>query len=256
MTHITAALTSFGFSATEAAVYEAGLRQGACTVATLSRLLGMNRATTYHHLHVLEQRGLAHKRMENGRLVVTMAREEGLRALFNFEEAQYKERKERLLEVCAKLPAPKAAERMPDVQYFSGLAGIRMALEIAFRTKSTHWDILAPKKNFFSDIDEAYAAYYLKERKDRRITSRSLWEKTSENVRVSRDVIKERQPRFIPKVHMLPFHAVLILFDTRALFISSVREMQAVLINSADISSTLQMQFNVLWELSEVPASK
>ncbi len=255
MSAIISTLTAIGLSAKEAMLYEAGLKNGESDVPTLARLLGMNRATVYHHLHTLERRGLLYKRIENGRMVVTMAREEGLRALFAYEEHALQEHKERLETLLQKLPKATRVAARPDVQYFSGLEGIRMALEIAFRTKTKHWDIIAPKKNFFSDIDEEYAAYYLSERKRRKITSHSLWEKTSENIRLSQDVIRERQPRYLPKEHLIPFRSVLILFDTRALFISSTNEMQAVLINSSDIHSTLQMQFSVLWNTAETPAT-
>lgn len=254
MTYITATLKYFGLSETEARVYEAGIRRGETDIATLSRLLGMNRATTYHNIHALEQKALVYKRIENGRLVVTMAREEGLQSLFNFEEAKFKERKDRIQELFKRLPAQKQMMKEPDVQYFSGNEGVRMALEIAYRTKSKHWDIIAPRNNFFSEIDEEYAAYYLSERKKRKISSRSIWERTSENVRLNEEIIKERNPKYLPKGHDTPFRAVLILFDTRALFISSTQEKQAVLINSADICSTLQMQFNVLWKVCEMPA--
>ena len=251
MTVITSSLVALGLAEAEAALYEVGLRQGETDVATLSRVLHMNRATAYHYIHSLEQKGLVHKRTENGRILISMLREEGLQSYFDFEEAKAAERKQQLQALFARLPAQKKAENRPDVQYFSGYEGVRMALEIAFRATSKHWDIIAPKKNFFSDIEESYATYYLAQRKRRGISSRSLWEKTAENIRVSNEIARERAPRYLPKKYTSPFHAVLILFDSRALFISSTKEMQAVLINSADMCSTLQMQFNVLWKLSE-----
>lgn len=256
MTYITSTLKYFGLSDTEARVYEAGIRQGETDIATLSRVLGMNRATTYHNIHALERRGLVYKRVENGRLVVTMAREEGLQSLFNFEEAKFKERKENMQELLKRLPEKKRITQVPDVQYFSGDEGVKMALEIAYRTKSRHWDIIAPRNNFFSEIDEEYAAYYLTERKKRKISSRSIWEKTSENARLNQEIVRERNPRYLPKSHNSPFRAVLILFDTRALFISSAKEKQAMLINSSDVCSTLQMQFDVLWQVCETPTVK
>ena len=139
----------------------------------------------------------------------------------------------------------------PDIEYFSGFEGVRMALEIAFRAKSNHRDILAPKNNFFSEIDETYALYYLAERKKRHITARTLWEKTPAKQALRAEVLRERNPRFLPEKYTGTFRSVMILFDNRALFVSTTKEMQAILVNSIDVCSTLKLQFNILWDVSE-----
>lgn len=249
MSKFTTALQAYGLSLTEARVYEAGLKEGEVTVSQLSQELSLNRATTYHAVHELATRGLLKKRTENGTLIISMIRND-VDSFFLYEEKKLQERKESLHYFFKHLPAPKKKEKTPDVEYFSGFDGVRMALEIALRAKSHHWDIIAPKNNFFSEIDEDYSNYYLLERKRRKITSRSLWE-NSEKRTTRIETIKERNPRYIPKQHQGSFHSILILFDKKALFISSAKEMQATLINSPSIYSTLQMQFNALWDISE-----
>lgn len=250
MSKLTATLTSFGLSASEAVVYECGLKEGAQTVAEFSRLLGMNRVTVYHALNQLEQKGLIQKRTENGKLTVSVLREEGMKAYFTFEEAKLQNKKEMIADMFDRLP--KAGKKLvrPEIEYFSGFEGITMALEIAFRTPSRHWDILSPKNNFFSQVDEEYAQYYLAERRKRKMTNRTLWENTWSVGHFTAQILQERNPRYIPEKYNGTFHSVMILFDTRALFISSRKEMQAVLINSADIYSTFQMQFQSLWDQS------
>jgi sugar-specific transcriptional regulator TrmB len=253
MSQLTSTLQSFGLSHTEALVYECGLREGDSDVAHISRLLGLNRATVYHAIHELERRGLLLKRTENGKLMISMLREEGIKAYFNFEEAKLRERKDALERLFERMPKAKGKGGVPEIEYFTGFAGVKMALEIAFRAKSKRWDILAPKRNFFSEIDEDYARYYLLERKRRRIVSRSLWEKTKESIRLSEEVLRERNPRYLPRKYTGTFSSAVILFDERALFVSSTKEMQAILINSADIVSTLRMQFDALWTSGEAP---
>jgi sugar-specific transcriptional regulator TrmB len=252
MSQLTSTLQSFGLSHTEAVVYECGLKEGDTDVAHISRLLGLNRATVYHAIHELERRGLLLKRTENGKLMISMLREEGIKAYFNFEEAKLRERKDALERLFERMPKAKGKGGMPEIEYFTGFTGVKMALEIALRAKGRKWDILAPKHNFFSEADEDFAAYYLAERRKRRIVSRSLWEKTKDVVHVSEEVMRERNPRYLPRRYNGSFTSVMILFDERALFISSTKEMQAILINSSDIASTLRMQFDALWSSSVV----
>ncbi len=256
MSKLTTILKSFGLSSSEAVVYECGLKEGAQSVAELSRLLGMNRATIYHAVYQLEQKGLLQKRTENGKLLVSMLREEGMKAYFSFEEEKLANKKEAVADIFKSLPKLEKKSAKPEIEYFSGFEGVAMALEIAFRTPSRHWDILAPKNNFFSQIDEEYAQYYLTERKKRKMTNRTLWENTWNIKGFTPQVLQERNPRYIPEKYNGTFHSVMILFDTRALFISSKKEMQALLINSADIYSTLQMQFQSLWDQSEIVKPK
>jgi sugar-specific transcriptional regulator TrmB len=250
MSRLTTTLTSLGFSSSEARVYESSLREETTDVPTLSRLLGMNRATVYHAVHSLEQKGFLQKRIENGRLLISALREEGVEGFFSFETSRLLEQKKSLESLFASLPKQAQRNKAPAIEYFSGVEGVRMALEIAFRTKSKHWDILAPKQNFFSEMSEEYADYYLGERRKRHLTARTLWENSFGTARLSSEVVRERNPRFLPKTLAVPFRSVMILFDTRALFVSSIKEMQATLINSSDICSTLQMQFDALWSIS------
>ncbi|KND51455.1 MAG: hypothetical protein ABA06_04070 [Parcubacteria bacterium C7867-001] len=251
MSKLTTTLESLGLTKSEARAYEAGLAQDSCSIERLSRVLGMNRATLYHALYELEKKGLARKRTENGKLLVSMVREEGLRAFLAEEERSLEERKEAITSIIERLPKPKGGPTLPDVEYFSGMEGISMALDIAFRAKSKRWDVIAPKTNFFSEADEDFAEFYLRERKRRGIVARSLWEKTEKNIRVSQEVMKERRPRYLPQAYNGRFKGIVILFDTRVLFVSSFEEKQAILINSEDMHSTLSVMFDSLWSASE-----
>lgn len=251
MSAFTRALEESGLSHTEAIVYEAGLKEGETDISRLSMVLNLNRATAYHAVHELAQRGLLSKRIENGRLVISMIKEDVAETLFNYEEEKMKERKLTLHQFFKNIPSPRRKSKEPDAEYFTGFDGIRMALERAFRAKSRRWDIIAPRHNFFSEVDEQYASYYLAERKKRGIVSRTLWEKTAASGRLRGNLIKERQPRYLPDSCSGTFNSVIILFDGQVLLISSTKEMQAMLVNSPDLYSIFKMQFNILWDISK-----
>ena len=101
MSKLKTILTSFGLSPSEASIYECGLKEGDTDIAHLSRLLTMNRATAYHAVHQLEQKGLLQKRIQNGKLVVSMLREEGMQAYFSYEESKLREHKLQLESLCS-----------------------------------------------------------------------------------------------------------------------------------------------------------
>ena len=137
------------------------------------------------------------------------------------------------------------------ISHYEGIEGIKLVVEEALYCKSRKWDILAPTKNFFSEFDAEYARYYLTTRKNRGITSRSLWEVNPNRKTLGPDDIKERNPRYLPTEMHGKFNSVIIIFDDKVAYISSLKEMSAILIQSHDIHSTMSAIFEGLWVSSK-----
>ncbi len=133
------------------------------------------------------------------------------------------------------------------VSHFEGIKGIKLVVEEALYAKSRKWEIIAPVKNFFSEFDKEYARYFIETRKARGIIARSLWEYSSERRILSPAEVSERNPRYLPEVMHGKFRSVIILFDDKTAFISSLKELSAVLVQSKEHYETMLAMFEGLW---------
>jgi hypothetical protein len=139
-------------------------------------------------------------------------------------------------------------EEVFKVSHFEGAEGIKLVVEKALYCQSRQWKIIAPAKNFFSDFDENYARYFLKTRRANGVKAQSLWEFKPGRRILSAEEIKERNPRYLPKTMHGKFQSVVIVFDDKVAFISSMKNLSAVLIQSREINETLAAIFSGLRE--------
>lgn len=248
----TSFLQSLGLTQTEATIYLSGLSQNGTDAQALARLTGIKRPTVYYALETLMQKGLVTKKGVGNRRVFSMTSPENLKMFVDTQISEMQSKKKSLdgfVETLLKQQG--AGVPSTSVFHYEGIEGVKMVVEEALYCKSRHWDILAPRKNFFSEFDAEYAAYYLGARKRRRITSRSLWEKPTGKRAVSREVIVERQPRYLPEIMSGRFQSVMILFDNKVVFISSYKSLSAIVIQSEEMHQFLLAMFDGLWSQAE-----
>ncbi|HEU0051284.1 MAG TPA: helix-turn-helix domain-containing protein [Patescibacteria group bacterium] len=247
-------LTSLGLTATESAIYLAGLSRPSIDVQTLATQTRLKRPTIYHALETLIQKGLASKHGTARSLVFMMTSPERLRRVIDEDIDRLEERKQQIDHLLPILQAylPNGDVNAIKVMQYDGISGIKTVVEEALYCRTRSWDILAPRKNFFSEFDKNYSKYYLETRRVRQIKTRSLWEYgTGEGERPLSDAeIAERNPRYLPKQMQGRFESVVILFDEKVAIISSLRAMSAILIDSPEIHRLMAAMFEGLWNVS------
>lgn len=249
-----------GLTKTESKVYLAGLAHSGIGAQELSKETQVKRPTVYHALETLVQKGLVSKKGTGARRVFHMTAPENIKKLLDQKiEAleQQKQTLDALIPLLAQRQQGTKADSVEVVQY-EGIEGIKLVVEEALYCKSRSWDIIAPRTNFFSQFEKEYAQYYLRARKNRRIVSRSLWEKTDSGDKtrpggkiLDPDTIRERNPRYLPDVMHGKFQSVMILFDDKVAIISSYKTLSAILIRSKEIHGFMSMMFEGLWQSSE-----
>jgi sugar-specific transcriptional regulator TrmB len=254
MPQINNTLKEIGLTSTETDLYLTGLSYSSVGVKELEKATRINRTTIYHALDTLIKKGLVSKR-ESGtgaKRLFTMAPPENIKKLLEQEISVLNEKK-----VGIDMLIPLLADRINrkeepfKVSHFEGLEGVKLVVEEALYCKSHSWNIIAPKKNFFSEFDSAYARYYLKTREANHIKTRSLWEFTPDSRALTAKELRDRDPRYLPEVMYGKFQSVIIIFDDKAAFISSLRTLSAVLIHSDEIRQTMSAIFEGLWMISE-----
>lgn len=241
---------------TEIAIYLAGLRHSSIGVALLAKETQLKRPTIYHAIGTLMAKGLVTKKGSGSRLVFMMTKPELLPRLLE-EKISVLQRKKSELESIIPMLAETYRQESEDstvlVSHFEGIEGIKLLMEEAYYCASKHWDILSPRNNFFLEFDPAYAAYYLDMRKKRGIKARTLWERAGELSK--RKLVKEevawRNPRYLPESMNDQFSSLILLFDGKVAFISSLRELSGILIRSCDVYRTVSAMFETIWNVSE-----
>lgn len=255
MDHLNSLLSDIGLTGTEIAVYLTGLAHPSIDVRELVKQTRIKRPTLYHALETLMQKGLASKHGTARKLAFRMTPPNRFEHLIDERIAHLTHRKQRLIELI-----PLLKQRMPSMTpneirtaQYDGIEGIKTVVEEALYCRSRHWDIIAPRKNFFSEFDKAYSCFYLQTRKQRGITARSLWERgTGEQERVlTQEEIRERHPRYLPTNMHGKFESVAILFDDKVAIISSLTSLSAILIDSKEIHRLMSAIFEGLWSISE-----
>ena len=250
MNQIKNSLHRLGLTETEAEIYLAGLSYDAVSVKELEKTTRINRTTIYHALDTLVQKGLVSKR-ESGagvKLLFSMASPENIKKFLDGEIKRIQEKKEQIDVILPLLmERAKQKEEIFKVSHFEGIEGVKLVIEEALYCRSRTWDIIAPKKNFFSEFDSAYARYYLKTRKANQIKSRSLWEYNPDSRSLTAEELADRKPRYLPQEMHGHFKSVVIVFDDKTLFISSIKNLSAILIQSEEINETMSAIFSGLW---------
>ncbi len=251
MEQIEALLQSIGLTDTEAHIYLTGLAYPTIEAGELSKLTKIKRTTVYHALGTLLEKGLVAKKRTLKGLGFIMTSPDRLRSFIDNKIDFLKQQQtaikgmEPLLEKYTKSKEPQTW-----VMHYEGIEGIKVVIEYALYAKSRQWDIIAPVDNFFKQFDKSYAQYFLKTRKENNIKARSLWEKDVTGRTLSRTEAEMRNPRLLPQSMWGKFKSVIILFDNKVAFISSLKDESAVLIQSEEIYRTHAAMFESLWQAS------
>lgn len=249
---IKASLQELGLTQTEVTLYVVSLEHGPQTTTELAKRSSIKRTTAQSALSTLIEKGIMAVHSQSGTSIYNAIDP-------NLIERRFTERiddlKKQQLDFINLLPLfddlKNQSVTTTEVSSFQGVTGVKTAVDAALFCASRQWKIIAPEKNFFSEGDKDYADYFIKIRKQRSIKAKSLWEPSFVARRTFDQAAFEiRDPRVLPKKFAGKFKNTIIIFDSSVVFISSVRELSAVLIRSKEINQTMEVFFDGLWEAS------
>jgi len=244
-------LRKFGLTDTEISIYLTSLSFPSITVNELVKQTNIKRTTIYHALETLTQKGLCAKKQTFGKQAFSVTDPKNIENLLEEKINELQSQKKALHELLPLLEQNKKKNSSMVVSHYEGIEGIKLVVEDALYCKSKHWDIISPIKNFFSEFDKDYAEYFVRTRKIRQLTARSLWEDYAQNKNLSGEILKERNPKVLPSVMQGKFKSVICLYDDKVLIISSFQELSAILIQSQEFFETMQAVFDGLWQSSK-----
>lgn len=242
-------LTDYGLNTTETSVYLYIVSHPGCKVADIQRHTNLVRTTIYYALSNLKAQGLVSENQQNN---IRVYRASDISSLEGNIQTTIHEQEQKLEELSSlrtlfeKLSAnTPAAESY--VARFEGITPIKQAIEQAFRCESKRWHIIASRKNFLYYTSKSYKRYYLKERKRRGITAKTLWEPSEDFQAPSVEEVFYRNPRKLPDEFHGTFNSLIILYDDTTLVIDPYEQKTAHAIHNATSTQLLRLMHEFAW---------
>lgn len=254
MNEVIEILKKLGLTTTEIKLYLYGLQFKSIGVAKLVSLSGTKRTTAYHALETLLDKGLVTRSRQDGKLTYQMQSPDKLKDQLNTTKLQISQKILDLESVIDKFPKPLSVDtELPSVVNYYGHKGVQDAIKQALYCQSREWLVVAPYENYIRFSPESFKQTYKNIRAERGIISKTLWEHESKKIIKNFDIIKYRNPRYLPKKMSGHFKAMQIIYDDKILNISSHKEQSATLISSKQIANLQRVMFMALWDASEEP---
>lgn len=239
-------------------VYAACVSLGQSKASEIAKKSKLTRTSVYRCLERLQQEGLIHQEIREGKNYYRAADPQMIPQLM---ERQAKE-VQALLPVLVDL-FKSVSRSMPSFRFYSEASGIKTVLEEVLRTTSKTYDIFGSiyDEEFIYSVTEKYLADWMERRIRAGIFHRSLRPQVSKHKEAQ---IKNplfgasgkkqlREIRFAPAQIELP--VLVYLFDDKVAFINPKLGQQfAAVLESKEMFQSLKSIFQYLWEISDSAA--
>lgn len=251
---LTSFLESIGLSSAEAKIYLATL-SAPMTTEEIIAATDIKQSTVYYALRSLQEKRLAYVEHVDSRRMIHMASPNDISRFITRQADTIAQQQVALEQLLPYFPAATHHSETSVTKY-SSIDGIKKIIDTALDCTSPEWRIIAPRDNFLSQYDKTFATYFMAKRNTRRIKARTLWEAPrNRNASASLNQIEllHRNPRYLDEKYIGQFTSTIILFDDSIAYLSSLSTHEGILITSPEMSATMRVMFDALWEQSRSP---
>ena len=233
------ALEQFGLNNKQAVVYLATLELGAAPVARIAAKTKIPRATCYDILESLCTLGIASKFMkrtvryfsvEDPQKLVRIAHERaaGLEDIIPELEAIWGNSRER-----------------PSVRFYQGEEGIKQVYDEIIHTKSEVLVVSTPH-DLLATFPKVHKKF-IERRVENKISVRLIIPESQLGRERQEKGVKElRSVRFVPS--QFTYHAAIMLFGNQIAYLSFVKDLIAVIIESKELADVQRASFEFMWQ--------
>ncbi len=232
------ALRDFGFSGKDIEVYLAALKLGSATAQEITEKAGLNRSTTYDILRAFIEKGIASKIIKEKTTYFDVATPERLISILD-------EKKSKLQSVLSELKLiQELTVSKPTATIYQGKEGMKAVLEDILTTKK-EIAVIAHSKIF--KILEYYFPHYIKRRKEAKIFTRVIQEKSKETTEIRNK--DEEQLRELREIKGLNINSSKFIYaDKIAIFKLVEGEVISILIKDQTIADDERLIYELLWK--------
>jgi len=246
-------LQDFGLSEKEARIYFASLEIGRATADQLAKHAKIVRPTAYVQIKTLMEKGLMSTYEEGKKTYFAPESPELLKRLLLKQKDKINSKERDLTMLLPELLRQfEGAGERPVVRFFPGKEGIATAREMSLEAKEKKtYAIFSP-----AHTENIFSSEYLDKFSDRRrslsIHSRGIYVNKAYFNRAGLDEITERRA-LNPEI--FPLTVEIMIFDNKTVISSLEGSLFSLLIESKEISSSMKVIFNFLWERAEEPVN-
>ena len=241
-------LKQIGLSDKEAKVYLASLELGKASVQDIAKKAGVNRTTAYIMIESLMKRSLLYTTKAGKRLNYIAENPEKILELIRLRKKEFEENEHNITSILPELKSIyNLGPEKPRIRFFEGK-------EVA---KSIFEDVLTIKPK---TVDEIYSADFLREvlsqEESKAIHDRLVAEKIKIRNLYTRiggpfsTPPEQSEERFLPQ-DKFPVSADIVIYDKKIDPTALRGKLIGVIIESEEISHTMQTLFNLAWETAE-----
>jgi len=240
-------LQEVGLGEKETQVYLAVLQNGGGSVMEIAEMAGIKRPTAHIILEGLKDQGLISQTYRGKRRVFSAETPDKLCRIPQEQERKIRE----LLPELNALYSKDSSK--PVMRYYEGKEGLVYANEQLLETTVSEYRSFTSMSAMLTIYDEAYMDDYVKRRIEQGIASKTIRIKAHE-VDVDSLIGKpenKRGVRFFPGDEILPNIAALYITDTSIIILSSKDEYYAVIIESIELVTLMNLMWKTIWNISE-----
>ncbi len=242
-------LKKIGLSDKEISVYLTVYQCGSLTAGSISKRTKINRGTVYSLLKVLQTKGYVYSVSKKDAQFFLAVEPKKLIHVFEKQEKEIERKKQSLEGIIDEIEALKYPHTIkPRVTFHEGEVGIRQIHQKIIEAKQ---DV----KSFFPSemVPDYFRSFinkdFIKEKKKAGIKSKIVAPKSKRAEEIkARDKEENRQTKIVPK-NKLDIQAEISIFGQSIAMISyNPQEMMGTLIESEDMSNTLEQIFDYVWK--------
>lgn len=245
-------LEKAGVQKTAADIYLRLLEAGPTSARQLAENLSIPRPSAYDNLKILIKKGLVVEFEKENKKMFSVDDVQNLSHLLHRQSESLKQSEEELSRLLPSL-AQNTKTIEPKIQFYSGLEGIKRILNDFRWYKSIETYSMWPISDMVKLLGEEYLIALNKTRIRNRISIKGIWP-SGKTV-----PLKEypflgvggghlRELRIAPK--SMSWNMSYWIYDDKAAFISSQKELFGFIVHSNDFVELLKTQFEVIWKLS------
>jgi HTH-type transcriptional regulator, sugar sensing transcriptional regulator len=239
------ALEQIGLSKRESLVYLCLLKNGPLSPTNLASKTGIKRPNVYDSLKSLENKGLIHYQLKNKRKLIVASSPQNL-----FEISQQKfELAKKVLPVLQSLDREKSFQS--NITYYQGRKAMRELFSDYPKAKSKEVFALISPEDLNNMIGKDFTQSLVNERVKRGCRVRTLRPIEKEfkyDAYLTPEGRRLTEVAFIPSKYM--FSLSLVMYDNKVIFFSSKHEGFGFMVESKELTETMRMFYDNLWENS------
>ncbi len=244
-------LTKFGLNEKEIKIYLTCLEIGTAFAGHITKKSGLNRSTCYVILEQLIQKGLVSKSGNEKKFQFSAEKPERLLSLIKERQAQDAVLEKELTNSLPELQSSFNKNKdFPKIKFFEGTNGIKSILQDSVESTApgdTFWHYGPNLEAEVESIGKDFITRIIEQRVKKNIFSKALVGKTPWTTsKKESDKKEKREMVFLPPEIKIP--AKMYIYANKVALFSLDEEPVGVLIENENISKTMEIFFQALWE--------